>query len=92
MDSLRQLHKVDPETFSTPMLAERFRISPEAVRRILKGRWEPTRDERVRMAERERVAREKRREESRAEERMRHESLQKEYAWKAQRRDGFTLK
>jgi hypothetical protein len=36
MDGLRALHAHDPETFSTPMLAAKFKISPEAVRRILK--------------------------------------------------------
>ncbi|KAF7346229.1 putative neugrin-like protein [Mycena sanguinolenta] len=41
MEGLRQLHRVDPTTFTTPVLAERFRVSPEAVRRILKSRWEP---------------------------------------------------
>jgi len=43
----------DPETFSTPVLAERFRISPEAVRRILRGRWEPSPEERARLLRRE---------------------------------------
>jgi hypothetical protein len=57
MDGMRTLHNYDPTTFSTPMLAERFRISPEAVRRILKSRWEPSRDQRVRMAERDKVVR-----------------------------------
>ncbi|KAJ6588755.1 hypothetical protein B0H19DRAFT_893515, partial [Mycena capillaripes] len=44
MDGLRQLHRVDPERFTTPVLAERFRVSPEAVRRILKSRWAPPAD------------------------------------------------
>lgn len=35
------LHSHSPETFTTPVLAERFKISPEAVRRILKSRWVP---------------------------------------------------
>ncbi|OSX60995.1 hypothetical protein POSPLADRAFT_1047288 [Postia placenta MAD-698-R-SB12] len=46
MDGLRAMHAADPEMFATPVLAERFRISPEAVRRILKSRWEPTREQR----------------------------------------------
>ena len=92
MDSLRQLHKMDPQAFSTPVLADRFHISPEAVRRILKGRWEPTREQRVRLAERERMAREKNREERRAEERRRHETLEKESVWRPKKRDGFTLR
>ncbi|EDR08216.1 uncharacterized protein LACBIDRAFT_148118, partial [Laccaria bicolor S238N-H82] len=44
MDGLRQLHHHDPEKFTTPLLAEKFRISPEAVRRILKSKWEPSRE------------------------------------------------
>lgn len=53
MDGLRVLHSHDPETFTTPVLATKFRISPEAVRRILKSKWEPSSDERVRLARRE---------------------------------------
>lgn len=71
MDGLRQLHAHDPATFSTPVLAERFRVSPEAVRRILRSRWEPGREERARMAKRDRKSREewieKRREDERKE-------------------------
>lgn len=72
---MRQLHAHDPVTFSTPVLAERFRVSPEAVRRILRSRWEPGREERARMAKRDSRLREewigKRREEERKE-RMKH--------------------
>jgi len=53
MDGLRVLHMHDPETFSTPMLAERFRVSPEAVRRILRSRWEPSPEQRGRLLRRE---------------------------------------
>ncbi|KAF8637848.1 hypothetical protein AX17_002474 [Amanita inopinata Kibby_2008] len=60
MDGLRQLHRFDPEKFSTPVLAEKFRISPEAVRRILKSRWEPSREKKIKLAERERQARSER--------------------------------
>lgn len=42
---LRLLQKSDPTTFTTPILAERFRISGEAVRRILKSRFELPGDE-----------------------------------------------
>jgi hypothetical protein len=45
MDDLRSLHAQDPYAWSTPRLAERFRISPEAVRRILKSKWRPKPDE-----------------------------------------------
>ncbi|EJC99210.1 uncharacterized protein FOMMEDRAFT_34509, partial [Fomitiporia mediterranea MF3/22] len=45
MEGVRALHQHDPKTFSTPVLAERFRISPEAVRRILKSKWTPSKEE-----------------------------------------------
>jgi len=53
MDGLRVLHMHDPETFSTPILAERFRISPEAIRRILRSKWEPSPEQRARLLRRE---------------------------------------
>ena len=60
MDGLRALHAHDPETFPTPVLAEKFRISPEAVRRILRSKWEPTKEQRDRLLERERRFRQNR--------------------------------
>ncbi|KAH8829392.1 hypothetical protein DL96DRAFT_1597946, partial [Flagelloscypha sp. PMI_526] len=42
MDLVRELHRNDPETFTTPILAGRFRVSPEAIRRILKSKYEPS--------------------------------------------------
>ena len=54
MDGLRVLHAHDPDTFTTPVLADKFRISPEAVRRILRGKWQPTQEQRARLLERER--------------------------------------
>lgn len=54
MDGLRTLHAHDPVTFSTPILAEKFRISPEAVRRILKSKWVPKKDEKAKLMEKER--------------------------------------
>jgi len=54
MDGLRALHAHDPDTFTTPALADKFRVSPEAVRRILRGKWQPTSEERARLVERER--------------------------------------
>ncbi|KAK7678326.1 hypothetical protein QCA50_018674 [Cerrena zonata] len=58
MDGLRSLHAANPELFTTPVLAEKFRISPEAVRRILKSKWHPSQEKRVRLLERERQSRE----------------------------------
>lgn len=54
MDILRQLHHTDPETFTTPTLASKFKISPEAVRRILKNRWEPSAERRTALVIKER--------------------------------------
>ncbi|EKM58053.1 uncharacterized protein PHACADRAFT_252029 [Phanerochaete carnosa HHB-10118-sp] len=58
MDGLRSLHAHDPEIFSTPLLAEKFKISPEAVRRILRSKWTPSPEQRQKMILRERKARE----------------------------------
>ncbi|KAF8919746.1 hypothetical protein CPB85DRAFT_1153068, partial [Mucidula mucida] len=44
MDGLRSLHQFEPDKFTTPFLADKFKISPEAVRRILKAKWEPTKE------------------------------------------------
>ncbi|KAH7922776.1 hypothetical protein BV22DRAFT_1037152 [Leucogyrophana mollusca] len=69
MDGLRQLHTYDKDTFSTPVLAEKFMISPEAVRRILRSKWEPSREQRAKLAGRERRTRE---------ERIRHNRLEEQ--------------
>lgn len=53
MEGLRLLHKQNPDIFTTPVLAEKFRISPEGVRRVLKSKWEPTRERRQKLAMRE---------------------------------------
>lgn len=45
LEGLRALHASDPVTYSTPTLAEHFRITPDAVRRILKSKWKPSPDE-----------------------------------------------
>lgn len=57
MDGLRQLHRLDPEKFCTPVLAEKFRISPEGVRRILKSKWEPPMEKTMKLVEKERQMR-----------------------------------
>jgi len=57
MEGMRQMHRLEPERFSTAVLAEKFRVSPEAVRRILKSRWEPPREKRLKIAKRERKER-----------------------------------
>jgi hypothetical protein len=42
LDGIRHLHSTDPEKFTTPVLAEHFKVSPEAIRRILKSKWQPS--------------------------------------------------
>jgi hypothetical protein len=78
MDGLRVLHAHDPETFSTPMLAERFRVSPEAVRRILRSKWEPSAEQRARLLRRELQEKQAWIEEKRAAERDEYKSLEGE--------------
>lgn len=68
MVALRSLHAMDKEMFTTPLLASKFKISPEAVRRILRSKWEPSKEKRAQMAERERKEREVRVVRSRIEE------------------------
>lgn len=63
MDGLRTLHAHDPEQFNLRMLSDKFKISPEAVRRILKSRWAPDEERRGEMMLKERemrIARSKR--------------------------------
>ena len=57
MEGMRALHAHDPERFTTPVLADKFKTSPEAVRRILKSRWKPTREREAKMIEKERRVR-----------------------------------
>lgn len=45
LDGIRHLHATAPDQFTTAFLAEEFKISPEAIRRILKSRWRPSEDE-----------------------------------------------
>ena len=58
MDAVRQLHRLDPEKFNTPMIADKFKISPEAVRRILKSKWEPSPERRAALAIKQRKQKE----------------------------------
>ena len=59
MDGMRQLRALDPETFTTKVLSERFKISPEAVRRILKSKWTPSKERKNEMVKREKAARDR---------------------------------
>ncbi|KAG9313413.1 hypothetical protein JVU11DRAFT_5732 [Chiua virens] len=58
IDGLRSLHAFDKDTFSCAVLADKFKISPEGVRRILRSKWEPSREKRAHLAERERRSKE----------------------------------
>ncbi|KAF2154182.1 hypothetical protein K461DRAFT_123923 [Myriangium duriaei CBS 260.36] len=49
---VRSLHASDPNVYSTQRLAEYFQISPDAVRRILKSKWQPREEEAVKRRER----------------------------------------
>ncbi|KAJ0422803.1 required for respiratory growth protein 9, mitochondrial [Aspergillus carlsbadensis] len=41
MEGIRHLHAMSPDRFTTAVLAEEFKVSPESVRRILKSKWRP---------------------------------------------------
>ncbi|KAF2762111.1 hypothetical protein EJ05DRAFT_197610 [Pseudovirgaria hyperparasitica] len=45
MDGMRMLHQSDKAKYTTAVLADSFKISPDAVRRILKSKWEPSEEE-----------------------------------------------
>ncbi|CEL00696.1 Putative Mitochondrion organization and biogenesis protein [Aspergillus calidoustus] len=42
MEGIRHLHAMSPDKFTTAVLAEEFRVSPESIRRILKSKWRPS--------------------------------------------------
>lgn len=44
---IRAIHKQFPETYTTEVLANKFAISPDAVRRILKSKWKPNPEEEI---------------------------------------------
>jgi hypothetical protein len=45
LEGIRTLHEKFPEKYTTPVLADQFKISPEAVRRILRSNWRPSDDQ-----------------------------------------------
>lgn len=45
LEGIRALNSQSPEKYTTPVLAEQFKISPEAIRRILKSKWRPSEEE-----------------------------------------------
>jgi hypothetical protein len=42
---IRAIHSQFPEQYTTHVLAEKFEVSPEAIRRILKSKWTPKEEE-----------------------------------------------
>ncbi|KAI9826172.1 MAG: hypothetical protein M1819_007428 [Sarea resinae] len=45
IEGIRLLNTQYPLKYTTPVLAEQFKVSPEAIRRILKGKWQPNEEE-----------------------------------------------
>ncbi|KAH7040111.1 uncharacterized protein B0I36DRAFT_343907 [Microdochium trichocladiopsis] len=45
LDGIRALHAQFPEEYTTEVLAKKFEVSAEAIRRILKSKWQPTTEE-----------------------------------------------
>ena len=52
LEGIRALHAQYPNTFTTPVLSGHFKVSPEAIRRILKSKWRPNNDEEDKRRER----------------------------------------
>ncbi|KAI1802564.1 hypothetical protein F4811DRAFT_563110 [Daldinia bambusicola] len=52
LDGIRALHAQFPEEYTTPVLARKFKVSPEAIRRILRTKWTPDADEEAERQER----------------------------------------
>lgn len=52
LDGIRVLHQQFPGMYTTAALAEKFEVSPEAIRRILRAKWEPTAEEEERRQKR----------------------------------------
>lgn len=61
IDLLRLLQRSDPTVYTTPILAERFKISPESVRRILKSQFELSAEEKAKREARRLEEKEERR-------------------------------
>ncbi|GAA5943311.1 mitochondrial ribosome assembly protein RRG9 [Sporobolomyces koalae] len=66
MDLVKTLHRVDPVTHSIPVLSERFKLSPEAVRRVLKSRFELSKDEQDKRERKRRLERDRQLDQSQA--------------------------
>lgn len=53
---IKTLHASDPDAYTTPVLSQQFKISPEAIRRILRSKWLDTAAPEVKQERRERWA------------------------------------
>ncbi|KAK3683666.1 hypothetical protein B0T22DRAFT_483491 [Podospora appendiculata] len=49
---MKALHQQFPEEYTTEVLANKFEVSPEAIRRILKSKWTPSTEEEIDRQER----------------------------------------
>ncbi|KAI0096576.1 hypothetical protein F4814DRAFT_453828 [Daldinia grandis] len=47
LEGIRALHGQFPEDYTTEVLADKFMVSPEAIRRILRTKWTPTPEEEI---------------------------------------------
>lgn len=52
LEGIRALHSSDPATYSTQTLAEHFQVTPDAIRRILKSKWQPSAEDSAKRMER----------------------------------------
>jgi len=52
IEGIRAMHKQYPDHFTTPVLSQQFRVSPEVIRRILKSKWTPSPEEMEKRRER----------------------------------------
>ncbi|KAK7948197.1 Required for respiratory growth protein 9 [Apiospora aurea] len=52
LDGIKALHAQFPEEYTTPVLAAKFQVSPEVIRRILKAKWQPSPEEEERRQDR----------------------------------------
>ncbi|KAA8901391.1 hypothetical protein FN846DRAFT_751436, partial [Sphaerosporella brunnea] len=47
IEGIRALHAQHPDEFPTPKLARLFEVTPEAIQRILRTKWQPTTEEQI---------------------------------------------
>lgn len=52
LEGIRMLHSQSPDKYTTPVLADHFQVSPDAIRRILKSKWRPNEEEEAKRRER----------------------------------------